>query len=273
MERKLPTINIEGTEFAVNVAKQELAEVANPQNTISFLEMEDLGRHYKFEYDVSTRNIAGPFTTGIDVTIPQMVELDPIGMAAHHNLDVEDLHWKTDFEIIVNQSLIHLREKGALPVIDIAGHPFYVDLRMDSLRPKDDFSTMGIRFEDIGYFLLEDKGVYQIPYDPGTRTFVNLDVEKATVFPEHLIVVEIPYKSTLDPLGYARLLGVDSKDVLRAHPPTADMKAVVLPWEKTLIGEIIKENHEKERLAKALQNGKGKTVQNHKRPLRKGRRM
>lgn len=29
--------------------------------------------------------------------------------------------------------------KGMLPIIDIVGHTFYVDIRMDMLRPKDDF--------------------------------------------------------------------------------------------------------------------------------------
>lgn len=273
MERKLPTINIEGTEFEVNVAKQELIEVANQQNTISFLEMRDLGTHYTFEYDLREKNLPSTFKSGITVEVPQMVKLDPIGMAAHHNMEVEDLHWKTDFDIVVNQDLIHLREKGALPVIDIAGHPFYVDIRMDSLRPKDDFSTMGIQFDEIDFYFLEDKGLYQIPYNPETKTFVNLDLDKATEFPENLIVVEIPYKSTLDPIGYARWLGVDSKDILRSHPPVADRKASILPWEKTLMGEIIKENQKQLLRSQKEQSKNNKLTQTGKKPLRKGRRM
>ena len=47
-------------------------------------------------------------------------------------------------------SLFDLRlNKGILPTIEIAGHPFYVDLRMNKLRPKDDFISKGIDFTEI----------------------------------------------------------------------------------------------------------------------------
>ncbi|MGJ1359996.1 hypothetical protein ACR79K_25155 [Sphingobacterium siyangense] len=45
----------------------------------------------------------------------------------------------------INQEAYDLRvNKGMLPTIDIAGHTFYVDIRMDMLRPKDDFLSKGI---------------------------------------------------------------------------------------------------------------------------------
>ena len=50
-----------------------------------------------------------------------------------------------------NQEAYDMRvNKGMLPTIDIAGHTFYVDIRMDMLRPKDDFLSKGIVFSDIG---------------------------------------------------------------------------------------------------------------------------
>jgi len=246
MERILPVISVEGTDFIVDVSKQELIEKANPANTISFLEMNDQGTHYTLEYDTGEKNLPGLFKQGVPVNIPQMVALDPEGMSIHHGVGIEALYGKTDYDIIVNQELVALREKGALPVIEIAGHPFYVDIRMDCLRPKDDFSTMGISFSDIDHCLDEDKMVYEITYNPDTRTFVEVDFNRVTSVPKDLIVVEISYLSTLDPIGYARKRGLDQNSILRANPPIADMKARIVPWSETPIQKIISDNKKRE---------------------------
>lgn len=48
MERELPTINIEGTDFVVDVNKLELREKADPINIIPFEDMRDVGDGYTF---------------------------------------------------------------------------------------------------------------------------------------------------------------------------------------------------------------------------------
>lgn len=246
MERQLPILTIEGADFVVDVVHQELRELDNPLNTISFLEMKDNGTHYSLNYDPTEKNLPGLFKQSIVVDIPQMVQLDPEGMAAHHGISVEEVKSKTDFDIIVNKHLVALREKVTLPIIDIAGHPFFVDLRLDSLRPKDDFTTTGIQFSDIDHCLLEDERVYQITYNPDTRTYADIDFEKITAIPKDIIVVEIPFQPTLDPVGYARKYGLDAREILRAHPPVADMKAKIVPWSETPINEIIERNLKKQ---------------------------
>jgi hypothetical protein len=73
----------------------------------------------------------------------------------------------TDFELMVDQEALTRRIKhGELPTVEIGGHIFYADARIDLLRPKDDFSTMGIRFDDLEDWYVEDKNVYAFPYDP-----------------------------------------------------------------------------------------------------------
>ena len=52
MERELPTINIEETDFFVDVSKFELKEKSNEQNVIPFEDMRDVGDGYVFEYDL-----------------------------------------------------------------------------------------------------------------------------------------------------------------------------------------------------------------------------
>lgn len=243
MERILPVYPIEGTEFIVDVARQELREVENPANTISFLEMEDHGTHYLLRYDPDVKNLPEVYGKDIiEISIPPMAALDPDGMSLAHGLNLMQTEVKTDFEIIVNQDLVGLREKGALPVIEIAGHPFYVDIRMDCLRPKDDFSTTGIQFSAIEDCLIEDEAKYMVPYDPKAREYVELDFNTITEIPEGLIVVEIPYQSQLDPIGYARKYDLDPKDLLRAYPPEANRKARIVPWSETPIERIMERN-------------------------------
>lgn len=64
-------------------------------------------------------------------------------------------------------------KKGLLPTIDIAGHTFYVDLRMDKLRPKDDFLSQGIVFSDIENYFDDTTDSYTIPYNPKPMNLKN----------------------------------------------------------------------------------------------------
>lgn len=242
MERRLPILDIEGTAFIVDVARQELREQDDPENVISFLEMTDHGTHYTLVYDPDTKNLPEFMGEYLELKIPQMAALDPDGMSLAYGLSLMHTEVKTDFEIIVNQELVALREKGVLPVIEIAGHPFYVDIRMDSLRPKDDFSTTGIQFAEIEDCLTEDESTYTVPYDPNTKEYVELDFNSITAIPEGLIIVEIPYQSQLDPIGYALKHDLDPKDLLRVYPPGRDMKARIVPWSETPIERIMERN-------------------------------
>ncbi len=61
-------------------------------------------------------------------------------------------------------SLLDLRlNKGMLPTLDIAGHTFYVDLRMNKLRPKDDFISKGIDFTEIKTTMIVTDGHLLFP--------------------------------------------------------------------------------------------------------------
>lgn len=76
----------------------------------------------------------------------------------------------------INRKAYDLRvNQGMLPIIDIAGHTFYVDIRMDMLRPKDDFLSKGIVFSDIVTYYNVDKRTYTIPYNPKTHEFQEPD--------------------------------------------------------------------------------------------------
>jgi hypothetical protein len=137
MERELPIINIEGTDFLVDVKKVELREKTNPKNRIPVFEMQDVGNGYMFDYSLEEKNIISFFSNNevTTVKIPELVKLDPVGMAAKYK--IADITGKTDFDVMVNQEALHKRIKmGILPTISIAGHTFYADARINQLRQR-----------------------------------------------------------------------------------------------------------------------------------------
>jgi hypothetical protein len=239
-QRILPTLSIEGTTFIVDVQKEELIQKDQPENSISFNEMLYSKKGYQFDYDKGLKNIPISFIKDpITVHVPNMTELDPSAMAEKYHLSEAEIIGKTDLDIIVDQEQLALRERGHLPVLEISGHPFYVDLAMDTLRPKDDFLANGIRFAEIDNYFMEEANVYRIPYHPATHAVEDLDIENIKAIPEGIVVVDIPLPSELDPVAFARINGFKQEQILREHPIQLQMKAREVSWEDTPIKEII----------------------------------
>lgn len=86
--RTLPKIQIEGTDFWVDIAKHELREVSDPYNRFSMGDVkEEMGFSY-FLYDTNTKNlhlhqdIADVPDHVRIVLLPPLKDIDPIGLAA-----------------------------------------------------------------------------------------------------------------------------------------------------------------------------------------------
>ncbi len=242
-DRVLPEIVIEGTRFLVDVMKEELREKENETNVIAFKDMEYRSTHYLLDYDRDKRNVTDGFgNVSWAYRIEHMATLDPEGMALKTSKTVAEIKGKNDFELLVDQDILDRRLKGQLPVIEICGHPFYVDLRMGCIRPKDDFSTEGIRFREIAYEGTPDGKHYQFPYDPERREPSAIDLSEITELPKGIVLLEIPTEPYLDPVSYARLGGWNLQHILLEHKIQDKMLARVIPWEKTGIERVIKEN-------------------------------
>ncbi len=246
-KRKLPIYNIAGTEFLVDVAKDELREKDNPDNKIAFDQMAYNNTHYHFRYDPVLKNIPQSFDALYEIIqVPNLTELDPAGLGQKYGKTEAEIVGKTDFDIMVDHEQLALRMKGQLPVIDIAGHPFYVDIRIGMLRPKDDFSTMGIQFRKIDEYYDEHKNHYRIPYDPKTHSIKELDYDHIKAIPKGIILVEIPSMATLDPFALATMHGINRNQVLRNIPLQMNQKAREIPWDETPIKQIIAKNLKKD---------------------------
>lgn len=275
MKRDLPIFNIVGTDFLVDVTKPELREKADPENTISFFEMHDIGNGYLFDYRPKDKNLAPLFSDeegNLTVRMPPLVELDPVGMAERYGKTVSEIEGKSDLEIMVDQTILQQRLQGRLTTIEIAGHIFYVDIRMDKLRPKDDFFSNGIVFSEVDHYYNDEKEAYLIPYNPSTHEFQELDYDTITAFPKELIAIEFPHERMMDPVGVNRKGGWEDTFELKETPVKAHFIAKTVDWKDTDIGETISENLKKE-AEKQKRIQQETPTQNSSRRLRRGRRM
>ena len=264
MERKMPTYTIEGTEFIVDVGKNELRQLDNPSNTISFHDMLDRGTYYSFSFDKEKKNLPTPFKPPtqdiVRVTLPQMVHLDPLGMAAKHGLTVADLQGKHDFDIMIDQQLLTQRLNGILPLIKIAGHDFIVDLRLNELRPMNDFSTR-INLNDLD--VSNDGEKFLCFYHVPTKQVVTV-TPTVTKLPKDVVMLEIPNELILDPVGIARKNGLADIAFLKQYPLQRNLEAKVIPLSETGLPALIKKNKEQAAMqkptTKSLKHKKGKRL-------------
>src|SRR4051794_5319953 len=95
MERKLPIIEIEGTQFIVDIINEELREKDRPENILDIKKMSYMGlnKGYSFYYDVEIRNYPKDLPFSDDdfkkIDIQDFSKIDPYGMALKYNTSVE----------------------------------------------------------------------------------------------------------------------------------------------------------------------------------------
>ncbi|MCT4234985.1 hypothetical protein HZP42_01160 [Elizabethkingia anophelis] len=149
----------------------------------------------------------------------------------------------------INEDAYDLRvNKGQLPTIVIAGHIFFVDIRMDMLRPKDDFLSRGIVFSEIQNYHDQDQNSYTIPYNPKTHEFHDIDFSIVKEFPKDLIAVQFPVESELDRIGWNRHHGFELRQGLSKRGFRMQFEGREIPWEKTFFADMIKNNLRSEKI-------------------------
>ena len=86
--RTLPKIQIEGTDFWVDIAKHELREVSDPYNRFTMGDVKEEMGFSHFLYDTKTKNlylhqdIADVPEHVRIVLLPPLKDIDPVGLAA-----------------------------------------------------------------------------------------------------------------------------------------------------------------------------------------------
>ena len=146
------------------------------------------------------------------------------------------------YKSLKGKDAMQQRLMGRLPIIDIAGHPFFADARIGLLRPLDNFSTMGINIADI-------------PVDPETRTLsfyyhipsmtqVAISGD-ATEYPKDVVMVTTPHRYGLDPVGMSYANDKDSKHFLVGRSPKMYLVAEITPLTQSPMAAVINSNIER----------------------------
>ena len=192
----------------------------------------------------------------IDVKLPDLVKLDPIGMAQKYNISIEQVKEKTDLECMVTQGPFDLRwNKKILPTLEIHGHTFYVDINMNKLRPKDDFQSKGIDLNEIREYYDRGRQAYLIPYNPKTHEFKEIDHLTITELPKDIVIVQFQHEYELDRVGWNKKHGFDIRRGLEPGGPELHFKSRTLPWNETNIPRSITINLQ-EKILKEQENSK-----------------
>ncbi|PZO35054.1 MAG: hypothetical protein DCE86_00170 [Flavobacteriaceae bacterium] len=236
MERKLPVITIEGTDFIVDVENMLLRELERKPNSISIFHMKEVEGGYQFIYDKLERNISIWSTASemhVVVDIPELVKLDPVGMSDKYGVPIGELGTKTDFELMVDQEALKRRLGGELPTIEILGDIFFVDIENDRFRPVGDAQSDGISITELEQYYNGEKEAYVIPYNRETRTVEKLSDDEISSIPVSMVAVRIPFELQLDPIGFhRRWYGKEESQFLKEYNVRLQFKAEVLSWEE-----------------------------------------
>ncbi|HRN55619.1 MAG TPA: hypothetical protein PLL71_04175 [Agriterribacter sp.] len=253
MKRRLPEHMIEGTAFVIDVDKRELRQSDNPANVIRFEDMDYTGSSYRLKYDLDRKNLPYGLNSSPvkEIIVPELVTLDPEGMAARYRLPVSVIKQKNDFEVMVNAELLAKRMNGMLPVVSVAGHDFFVDYRLGELRASDDFNT-SIRLHELDYFIEDElyRGFYHVP----SRCMLEVNPVTIKEIPEGLVMLEIPIDRKLDPVAFAREEKLDIKATVIKYPPEEKTVLRTIPAEQTNLSRLVRTNqkprqqHETEKL-------------------------
>lgn len=240
--RQRPTFEIGGIPFIVDVDNSVLLHPGDARSIIFFSDMEDKGDHYLLQFDRATASgwEEGAEQPGLlSVKVPQMVTLDPEGVAQKYSTTIDKLP-KRDADLKCDPILLERRMQGIQPTIDICGHTFFAHLRFGLLQPKDDFNTMGL---EVHKMQCNDSGThYQCWYNYKTHSEVKLNRD-ITAIPKNVVPLEIPIDVVLDPYAVLRDSGhAIIPERFDRFPIRYNLKASVLPWEETIVPALIKKN-------------------------------
>ena len=115
MVRKLPIAEIAGTPFYVDVSREELRQADDGGNRISFNELSESKGGDSFIDDTRTKNVpqCGSDSENksgslVKVTLPALMELDPVGLAEKYGIPIEILASGAEVPVKAIAAMEHL---------------------------------------------------------------------------------------------------------------------------------------------------------------------
>jgi hypothetical protein len=292
MRRELPITNIKGTDFVVDVQRMLLYQKTDPGNVISIESMENMGTHYCFDYDLERKSMQLQWHPDVknvvQVDMPPLVVLDPIGMSLKHNIPVAEVTQRDDISFKLNaEEYAWLKERtgGTLPTIDLAGDIFEIHVKQGQLINLNPIGS-GIDLKEIEkdqshFFLLGY-------YNTVTKQIVHVtDLDQK--MPAELVPLKIPNEFALDLVGISQKYRKNDLALITFYPLTPKHQSAIMVSHDEMKEQLTKSRQMKrvvmelnlkygsDRIEKNLRkvglltDVKQDSSQNHKRRVKRGK--
>lgn len=121
------------------------------------------------------------------------------------------------------KAVIARRLVGYLPIINICGQPFFIDIRAQQLRSVADYGKY------VPFYLMQADPMThgrQFLYDPNVKELYH-PLDNDASLPDKLVLVHLPFELQMDPIGVARMNGYDMDLALKMYPVQKELKAIV----------------------------------------------
>jgi hypothetical protein len=227
-------IDIAGDQFILDTRYAMLIDKKDPMNCIAFHDMNDQGGHYELLYDREQRNLAAAWEPGMEkIMLPQMVELDPGGMAAKYNTAIDSLP-KHDHLLRMDEQDLMLRLEGRLPQLSIEGQLYTVDLHSMQLREQHGNSI------DLSSLMTTFDGRFMAYRNAKDNSITNLDNVRSDDA-DNVKMLMLPSREWLDPVFTARSMGLPETALQKDYPAMLLHKARSFPLSESarlVIAEI-----------------------------------
>lgn len=237
INRILPTYEIAGVPFRVDVDYNLLRHPEKQELAYRFFrDIIDIGGSYRLLLDRATLRALDPELPvaaeggSLIVDLPQMVALDPEGMAEKYGCTQAALP-RYDRDLQNNEDLLWRRQAGKPAAIMIGADQFFADtdngyLVGPGMEAKD---WLNVNAMPTDYW----NTCYHCLYDPTTRKQYKPGREE--VIPEGILALEIPHLAFSDSYNYRRLYrdrgagaGLRDEEWFRRYPVRANMKARII---------------------------------------------
>lgn len=143
---------------------------------------------------------------------------------------------------LANQDVCN-RLMGRLPTIEIAGQPFYVDMKIWEFVARDNVK-LAISLDEISPY--EHEGTATFLYDTERKAVFHPDWNFTSI-PENVVAIRIPGLVHLDPVGFATYLKKEEGYFLNRFPFKPRHSARIVPYKETNFSYLMERNLEQER--------------------------
>ncbi|MET7000712.1 hypothetical protein [Chitinophaga defluvii] len=238
----LSVYKMERTFFHVDIDNRRFIKVGVPDHTISFDHMVYKGSHYEMPFDLFLEKPPKPGDLNhedvVITKIPQLVTIALQEMSEKYQVPAYELKNLSDFDLMVDLKALAAREKDLLPVFEIFGKNYNVDLEDYSFKRGDHKIPLN------GFKPVSDPYGDRYAYiDSGTHQLVKIDITTIKEMPpERVVKIVIPSNDRLDAYYVGKNREPDLKTYLLSNPILTGQKARVIPLSQTNIPAIVKSN-------------------------------